>query len=294
MKIAITGAAGLVARELARIYDGHDVIRLGHRDLDITDARGVSRSMDSIRPDIIFNCAVIGVDDCERNPALARAVNEEGPAALARSAEDLGATIVHFSSNYVFDGARDSGEPYSIDDAANPINVYGVTKLAGELAVAAACSRAFVIRTSWVFGQAKKSFLSTAASSLRRGERIQAISDTFASTTFVEDLAPRVREVVERGMTGTYHLVNDGVCSYETFAHEAARLAEVPPDVAVRLIEVTTEAAMHRSAPRPRWTAMRCLLSEKLGLSPMRPWQEALADYLKEAHHRATEHTEDH
>jgi len=280
VKIVITGAAGLVGRELARVYEGHEVIPLGHADLDITDAGAVSRSMVSLRPDIIFNCAVIGVDDCERDPVLARAVNVAGPAALAGDAEELGAVIVHFSSNYVFDGQRDSLEPYTIDDGATPINVYGVTKLAGELAVAAACSRAFVIRTSWVFGQVKRSFLSTVASALRKGEGVTAITDTFASTTFVEDLAPRVREVVERGLSGTYHLVNSGVCSYEIFAHEAARLAGVQLDLAAQLIAVTTEKEMHRAAPRPRWTAMRCLLSEQLGLSPMRSWQEALADYV--------------
>ena len=280
MKIVITGAAGLVAQALARAYTDHEIVALRRADLDITDRQAVRRSIASIRPDIIFNCAVIGVDDCERDPARARAVNVAGPAALATAAENLGSIVVHFSSNYVFDGRRPSHEPYTIDDDAVPINTYGVTKLEGELAVAAECRRAVVIRTSWVFGEAKKSFLATVAATLRRGERVRAITDTWASATFVEDLASRVREIAERGLAGTYHVVNGGVCSYETFAREAARLAGVPSDIAAHLIDLTTEEGMDRPAPRPRWTAMRCLLSERLGLPPMRPWQDALAHHV--------------
>lgn len=138
----------------------------------------------------------------------------------------------------------------------------------GERAVLEASSRALVVRTSWVFGRGKESFLSTVAQRLARGERVQAITDTFASTTFVGDLVARVRELVERGETGVQHVVNDGVCSYETFAREAARI--VGGDEA--LIELATEESLKRAAPRPRWTPMQCT-------PPMRAWQEALADY---------------
>lgn len=222
---------------------------------------------------------MIGVDRCEADPALAERVNVSGPAQLAACAERVGATIVHFSSNYVFDGQRTS-IPYTIDDDPRPVNVYGATKLLGEQAVAAAASRAFIVRTSWVFGPAKESFLSTVAARLARGETVQAIADTFASTTFVSDLVMRVQELVRRGHHGTYHVVNEGVCSYESFAREAARLVGLSDDAARRLIETATEASLRRLAPRPRWTPMRCVLSERLGLTPLRPWQHALAAYL--------------
>lgn len=272
MRVLITGAAGLVGSALAEAYGGDDVFALRHRDLDITDPGAVRETMQRLRPDVVFNCAVIGVDECEADPRLAERVNVDGPAHLAAAAERVGAVMVHFSSNYVFDGGRTDGLPYTIDDEPRPINVYGATKLRGERAVAAAASRALVVRTSWIFGAGKESFLSTAAARLARGERIRAITDTFASTTSVADLVARVRELVQRGPAGTYHVVNDGVCSYETFAMEAARL--VGADDA--LIERTTES---RPAPRPRWTPMRCLLSERLGLAPLRPWQDALAAY---------------
>lgn len=279
MRILITGAAGLVGSSLATAFASDEVFPLRHRDLDITNPQAVAETVQRLRPDLIFNCAVIGVDDCEADPALAERVNVSGPGYLAAAAERICATIVHFSTNYVFDGERTTDIPYTIDDDARPINVYGATKLRGEHAVTAAATRAFVIRTSWVFGPGKASFLGTAAARLARGERIQAITDTFASTTYVRDLVARVRELVERGQPGTYHVVNDGVCSYETFALEAARLTGSP----ATLIDRATEASLARPAPRPRWTPMRCLLSERLGLAPMRPWQEALEEFVRGA-----------
>lgn len=282
MRILITGAAGLVGSNLAAAYASDEVFALRHHDLDITNPHAVDETVQRLRPNVIFNCAVIGVDDCEADPALAERVNVSGPNHLATAAERIGATIVHFSTNYVFDGRRTS-VPCTIDDEAQPINVYGATKLRGEHAVTAAATRAFIIRTSWVFGPGKASFLSTAAARLARGERIQAITDTFASTTYVHDLVTRVREIVERGHPGTYHVVNDGICSYETFALEAARLT----GSSTTLIDRATEASLARPAPRPRWTPMRCLLSERLGLAPMRPWEQALAEFFQRTTRRS-------
>lgn len=253
----ITGASGLVGSHLAGVLP--DAVALTHRDLDITDADAVRR----VRADVIFNCAVIGVDDCEADPAHAEQVNVEGPRNLAQT----GAIIVHFSTNYVFDGEADV--PYTTNDLARPINVYGRTKLDGERAVLEANERAIIVRTSWVFGDGKQSFLSTCAAKLARGERVQAIGDTFASTTFVEDLVTRTLDLVRRQTFGVHHIVNEGVCSHETFAREAARLVGVDDRT---LIERRTEASMNRLARRPRWTPM-------LPSAPMRPWQDALAEF---------------
>lgn len=275
VRVLITGAAGLVGSHLANAYA--DAVALRHRDLDITDPRAVDQTIQRIRPDVIVNCAVIGVDDCEFDPALAERINIAGPTALAEAAERIGAAIVHFSTNYVFDGHRTSGLPYTIDDEAHPVNVYGVTKLRGERAVVAANPRAFIVRTSWVFGAGGRNFLSTVAARLARGERVQAITDTFASATSVADLVPRVVEIVERGHYGTYQIVNEDICSYETFAREAARLVQSGDD----RIDTVTESSLARHATRPRWTPMRCLLSERLGFPPMRPWHEALGEFVR-------------
>lgn len=271
-RILITGAGGLVASALVSQFE--NVFALRHAALDITDADAVNSVFDRVDPGLIVNCAVVGVDACENDRALAERVNVDGPLNLARAAQRRDASIVHFSSNYVFDGHRAKDEPYTIDDEPRPVNVYGVTKLAGERAVLDACQRAFVIRTSWVYGPAKDSFLSTVAAKLRRGERVQAISDTWANTTYVNDLAERVRTIVDAGSYGVHQVVNDGVCSYEEFAREAAAIAGVPDVAAAHLIDVVTEAEMKRPAARPGCTPMLCM-------PPMRPWQEALREFAR-------------
>lgn len=271
MRVLITGAGGLVASALVPHFS--DVFALKHAALDITDRAAVVSVVDRIRPDLIINCAVIGVDECERDPKLAGRVNVEGPANLASAAAQVGAALVHFSSNYVFDGRPAERRPYTAAATPNPINVYGRTKLEGERAVAERAEEAFIIRTSWVFGPGKDSFLATVARRLRDGETVRAIGDTWASATYVADLAARVREIIERGEPGTYHVVNDGICSYETFARETASILAIPPPVIDHLIEVVSEVEMDRPAKRPPWTPMLCE-------PPMRSWQDALREYV--------------
>src|SRR6266852_3864115 len=135
--------------------EGRKVIPLTHADLDIADRAAVRRKMADLRPDLIINCAVVGVDACEDDPKLAHAVNVEGPRNLA----EVAPAIVHFSTNYVFDGKEKKF--YAPDDEAKPINEYGRTKLTGERAVASACRKAFIVRSSWIFGPGKGSFIST-------------------------------------------------------------------------------------------------------------------------------------
>lgn len=252
---------------------------LTHAELDVTDVRAVEAAVRELRPDILFNCAVIEVDACERNPDAARRVNVEGPGHLAEAAHAAGAVLVHFSTNYVFGGDRSDDHPYTTEDFPDPVNVYGVTKWAGEQETARRCPRSFVVRTSWVYGPGKSSFLSTVATRLARGQRVQAICDTFANSTYVEDLVVRVLDIVERGPFGTYQVVNAGVCSYEIFAREAARLTGSDES----LIDAVSEADMKRLARRPRSTPMRCLLSEKSGFAPMRRWQDALAEWIDQS-----------
>lgn len=280
MKILITGAGGLVGSHLARaLCSEHQVLALKHRDLDITDAPAVRRLADE-QPSIIINCAVVGVDECERDPALAQAVNITGARLLAELSAEIGSQFLHFSSNYVFDGTRLDGIPYSTNDEPRPINVYGQTKLEGERSACAASARTYIIRTSWAYGQGKASFLGTAHERLMRGLSVRAIPDTWASTTYVADLVGRTREILARRRYGVYQIVNEGTCSYHDFALEAAGLAGLSAAQAERLIELVTEAEMERTAPRPRCTPMRCLLSAELSLAPLRHWRSALADYV--------------
>jgi dTDP-4-dehydrorhamnose reductase len=180
-------------------------------------------------------------------------------------------------------GRNRGREPNTIKDEPKPINTYGSTKLEGEEAVRSAAPRSYIIRTSWVYGSGKDSFLSTAAKRLHSGKPVRAITDTWASTTYVEDLVSRIREILLHRRYGTYHLVNEGVCSYYHFAREAAHLVRLSEDEARQLIETVREEEMNRGAVRPRYTPMRCLLSEDLGLTPMRNWRSAIAAYVRDS-----------
>lgn len=259
MRVVVTGAGGLVGRAMVEQFHA---VGLTHADLDITERAAVAKVLRDLDPDLIVNCAVVGVEECQRDPALARAVNVDGPAVLAEHAP----AIVHFSSNYVFEGKAEKF--YAPQDEARPVNVYGRTKLDGERAVAARCPRAIIIRSSWIFGPGKESFLSTVHRKLRAGERVRAVGDVWASATYVADLAGCVAAIVDAREFGLHHVVNDGVCSNESFAREAAAIV----GASEALIEPVSTKDAHR-ARRPRYTPLR-------GMPPLRHWRAALRAYI--------------
>ena len=236
--------------------------------------------MRDTKPALIINCAVLQVDESEQDPVKAKAVNVDGPGFLAEAASQIGAEIVHFSTQYAFEGEPLGRPPYTITDAPAPVNVYGKTKLVGEETVHGACERSYIIRTSWVYGSGKNSFLCTVHNDLKNGKRVRAIDDIWSSTTYVEDLIDQMMTIRRNGFYGTYHVVNAGTCTYYEFALEAAKLLGLPRAQIDALIEITHERDMQRVAKRPRFTPLRCLLSEELGLPPMRDWRAALAAYV--------------
>jgi dTDP-4-dehydrorhamnose reductase len=283
MKVLITGAAGLIGSHMARHLkrDEHEVLALMHGDVDITDRHAVQRCVIDAKPELIINCAVIQVDESEQDPAKAQAVNVDGPRYLAEAASNVGAEIVQFSTQYAFKGEPIGRAPYTIEDEPQPVNVYGKTKVAGEQAVRGACARSYIVRTSWVYGSGKNSFLCAVHNDLRSGKKVRAIDDIWSSTTYVNDLIDRVMTICSTGRYGTYHVVNDGVCSYYEFALEAGRLQGLTNAQLEPLIEITHERDMKRVAARPRYTPLCCLLSEQIGLPPMRDWRAALAAYVR-------------
>ena len=282
-RVLIAGAEGLLGRYFtAHLLGQCSLMAHSHASLDITDAEAVEATCALERPDLIVNCAVLGVDACERDPARARAVNVEGPRNLAACADAIGADLMHFSSNYVFAGDRLDELPYTVADPTHPINRYGESKLAGENAVRNACPRSFIIRSSWIFGQGKAGFVNETRLRLLARERVQAITNVRANTTFAADLVLRTLEVVRQGTYGKYHLVNAGVCSYYDIALEIGRLVGLSHADRERLIGGSSAPAASWIAPRPKYTPLRCLTSEQLGLAPMRHWSAALADYFHE------------
>ena len=282
MKIAIVGAGGLVGSEFKQLLSHHNVLAFTHRDLDVTDSKAVTCVFLDERPALIINCSVLGVDACELNPALAWSVNVTGAENLAKAAAAIDAEFLQFSSNYIFDGKRPGDSFYTIQDAPAPISVYGQTKLAGERGVSAASHRCFIVRTSWVFGGRQKNFFSAAPHSLSASKTIRAITDVWASSTYVRDLIGRTMEIVFRGRYATYHVVNSGLCSYYEFAIEAVHILGISDSELERLVEPIKLSDLQLHAKRPQYTPLSCLVSEEIGLAPLRDWRVALAEHIKD------------
>ena len=273
MRILITGAGGLLGRHLTDAFArGNEVLARGRHELDVADSDAVGRAVSAFRPDLIVNCAVLGVDACEREPRDAERVNVIGPANLAAAAAGSGAAILHFSTNYVFAGDR-PGHAYREDDEARPLNVYGRTKSEGERVVAGLCPRHFVIRTSWVFGGQKRGSFSDILAALSACEHVYANDLNVASTTYVRDLAARTESIVALGRFGTFHAVNAGWCTRYEFVVEAARILGVP----LHLVS-PAEGPPDVLAARPHFSPLACSSGD--GLAPLRHWKDALREHL--------------
>lgn len=269
----------MLGRALAARSTGQrPVVALGRDQLDITDRGAIERIADETRCVAIVNAAAMtDVDGCERNPEAARRANVDGPARLAEVCRDLGLGLVHISTDFVFDGAKH--EPYTIEDAPNPISVYGQTKLDGELAVRDCLPEALVVRTSSVFGVGGKNFASRVFEYLERTKILKGFTDMRSSPTYAPDLACRVLELLDLGVSGTYHVTGQGDAS----PFEALQLALTLAGRTDVEATPTLVADMMLPARRPAYSVLRCLLSERLHLQPLRPWQSAMAEFVQRA-----------
>jgi dTDP-4-dehydrorhamnose reductase len=283
VKILITGAGGLVGRALSEhcLASGDEVLAYDHKTLDIGDAAAVESIAGDQRPDAVINCAAwTDVDGCESNPAKAELVNSLGPENLARASRKANAVLITISTDYVFDGRKEGF--YTQRDQPVPISVYGKFKLEGERRAQAEHARTIVVRTGYIFGPGGKNYLSNVVSRVQRGEKLKAISDYWGTPTYARDLAARLRELAVLDLPGIYHVTSSGDgASFETFSVEALRLARLSTDA----LEIVKGDSLGRPAPRPRNSRLKCLVSEAIGLAPLRSWQEGLAHFL-------TDHTE--
>ena len=278
MRVLITGAGGMVARAVAEHCGarGDEVFAHGRAGLDITDDRNVREIFERDRPEAVINCAAwTDVDGCELDPQTAYEVNSRAVGLLAAGARAVGANFVTISTDYVFDGGKPEGF-YTQRDDPRPESAYGSAKLEGERLAQATSARTVVVRTGWIFGPGGRNFLSTAVGRARGGERLRAITDAFGTPTYAPDLAARLRELAELDLPGVYHVVNAGAgTSFEGFARAAVE-ASGATGVEIEAIKMDS---LSRPAPRPRNSRLRCLLSEAVGLRPLRDWREALAEF---------------
>ena len=278
MRVVVTGGRGLVGGALTEhcAAVGDEVFSYGHKDLDITDRDAVQEVVRGDRPDVVVNCAAwTNVDGCESDQERAFAANAKGPENLAAACKEAECIFVTISTDYVFDGAK-SGF-YTQLDEPNPESVYAASKLEGERLSALAYGGSIIVRTGYVFGPGGVNFLSTVVERIKKGERIKAISDAYGTPTYAKDLAVRLRELAEKNVAGIYHVVNSGPgVSFEELTRKAVALignSEV-------VVEAVSADALNRPAKRPRNSRLRCLLTEKIGLPPLRDFERALAEFL--------------
>ncbi len=283
VRCALIGAAGQLGFDLARTFDlPGELIRLTHADLDLLDHDATARVLRELRPTHVVNTAAYNlVDRAEDDRAAASALNAEAVGALADICESVGATLAHFSTDYVFDGRR--ATPYSEDDTPAPISVYGESKLAGERLALGRCRRAFVFRVCGLFGVARSTgrggtnFVETMLRLAREGKPIRVVRDQVVGPSYTLDLAPKVWRVLARGPHGVYHLTSAGQTSWYDFAREIFRLSGLAAD-----LTGVMAAEYGARARRPAYSVLGHGRLAALGEDDLRPWPEALAAYLRE------------
>lgn len=279
MKVVITGGRGLLGAAVGREFaPDHDVALLDRAALDITDAAAVGAMVDRERPQVLINCAAYNdVDGAEESPATALEVNAFAVLTLARAATRAGATLVHFSSDFVFDG--ETARPYAEEDRANPRGAYAASKLLGDW-FALESTTAYVLRVESLFGPpaeggSRRGSLGTLVDGIRAGAEVPVFVDRTVSPSHTPDVARAVRRLVEIGApAGLYHCVNGGQASWAAIAEQIAGLL----GLRLRMRPVTLESAGLR-ARRPRYSA---LSNAKLAASgiEMPHWQTALREFL--------------
>jgi dTDP-4-dehydrorhamnose reductase len=257
---------------------GDEVFDFDSAALDITDERGARETFSRVHPDTVINCAAwTDVDGCELDPQRAFLVNSQGVEVIATAARLAGASFVQISTDYVFDGRKPEGF-YTQRDDPHPLSAYGAAKLEGERRANAASARTSIVRTGWIYGAGGKNFLSRVIELARGGGTLKAIGDSYGTPTYVPDLVARLREIAALDLPCVYHVANAGEgASFEEFVRAA--LAESGLDGS--RVEAVAADALTRPAPRPRNSRMRCLVSEAIGLAPLRDWRGALRDFAK-------------
>jgi len=284
MNIAVIGSNGQLGSDVVRVFadQGENVYSLTHADIEVSSLESVADCLRSKRPEIVINTAAMHhVENCEQEPGKAYAVNAVGARNLATVTRDLGAVLIHVSTDYVFDGKKD--EPYVENDIPLPLNVYGNSKLAGEYFVRTLNSKHFVLRTSALYGKhpcrAKggQNFVDLMLRLARERGRVRVVDSEFVSPTPTVDVARQIAALTRCDAYGLYHATAEGSCSWYEFAREIFSVAE---------IEVKLEAAapseFPAKVPRPRYSVLENRGLKSLRLNQFEPWQVGLRRYVSQ------------
>ena len=281
MRLVIIGGGGQLASDLAEVLrdTNEDVVSLSRRELDITEGSALRENLSRYDPDVIFNCSVYHpVDECENNPERSFAVNATAVRDLALAAKDLQAAVVHFSSDYVFDG--ELGRPYQEEDVPTPVSVFGVSKVAGEQLLRAVLPSHFIIRTSGLYGLAgsrvkRGNFVETMLRLGKQGGQVRVVNDLRMAQTSTQNLARQVLALIRSEHYGTYHASDHGDYSWYEFAKKIFEYSGME----VKVTPISWRD-MPSVAPRPRYSVLENCRLKALEMDQMRPIDAALQAYL--------------
>ena len=279
MQILLFGSKGQLGADLIDVWND-DIRGFAHDQLDISDRDAVHGVISRERPGLVINAAAFTrVDECETNSATAFEVNAEGAKNVGDAAEAVGAAVMFISTDYVFDGEK--GSPYAEDDVPAPLNVYGVSKLAGERFVRQSNPRHYVVRTSSLFGvNARSNFVEAVIRKAQAGEPLRVVDDQISSPTFTHDLAMKLQELAATDAFGLYHITNSGSTSWYGLSAKLFELMGLEPS----LTSITSEE-LALPARRPAFSVLENRALAKAGLAELRSWEEGIAAYLQAKGH---------
>lgn len=277
MKIIITGSQGQLGQELVKQLDKkyeYDVIKTDRDTLDITNIENVNTFILERNPDVVINCAAhTAVDLCETDIENAYKINAIGPRNLAIVCEKIGAKLVQVSTDYVFDG--NGTRPYREDDINCPNSVYGTSKLMGENFVREFCSKYFIVRTAWLYGEGNN-FVRTMLKLSETNSELNVVNDQIGSPTSTVDLAKAIIDLIHTEHYGIYHGTCEGQCSWYDFAKKIFEIKNI--DIKVNPV---TSDEFKRPAPRPKYSVLDNFMLKLVGLNSFREWEDSLEEYLK-------------
>jgi dTDP-4-dehydrorhamnose reductase len=284
LRILVTGAEGnlgsAIIEELSSVFE---VIGTEQSTLDITEAGKIKSSFNNFSPKIIIHTAAqTNVDGCEMNQELAYKVNIEGTRNVVGAAKDIKAMLFYISTDYIFDG--ENKKPYSEVDKPNPLNVYGKSKLEGEKIVGANLNRYFIIRSSWLFGKKRKTFVEKIIDQAKMIKSINVVDPKIATPTYVKDLAGAITRIIDfysknpdkANLFGIYNITNSGFCSWLEYAKKILEYSHIE---GVKLNPVTQEQFAVK-AKRPVYSVLDNSKYNSVFSYRLRPWQEALKEYI--------------
>jgi dTDP-4-dehydrorhamnose reductase len=292
MRAVVIGSSGQLGSDLMRAWPVGETTGLTHAEIDVTNREQVFDVLARTAPDVVVNTAAFhNVDVCESEPERAFQVNAAGAMNVADACHELGAALMFISTDYVFAGDR--GRPYVESDPTTPISVYGTSKAAGEQLVRSRLAKHYVVRTSGLYGVAGASgkggnFVMRMLELGRDGKDLRVVDDQVLSPTFTQDLAEQLLRLASTEQYGTYHITNAGQCSWYALTKEIFRLTDTEAP-----LSPTTTAEFGAKAPRPAYSVLANEASQAAGLPAMRPWSEALRDFLEQKRELVTSKKEE-